>query len=426
MFRKMFAFALTLALVLTGSSFAVAAQASTTPVELTFWYCWTDKIQENNINLTNQFNDTVGKEKGIHVTAQYQGTYDDCHQKLQAGYVAGTMPDVSVMEIASIKTFAQNGVIEPLSPYIERDKVDMSDYFSGLLENCKVDDTWYGIPYLRSTPILYLNKTLLEKAGLDPAGPKDYNELATYCQTIKEKLGVYGLSLSCDTWMLEAFMFEAGTSILNDDQTKTNIASPEGIGALKFFKDLADKGYIRIVASADYATKVQADIMNQNCAMWLDSTADLTYNLSVAKENNFEINTTFIPKNVTYGVPTGGCNLVMASKIADDHKQAAWEFIKWMTDKDQTAYASSFTGYVATRKSALDTDTMKKTYEEKPQFKVALDQLNQYGHGRPMNPGYAEGQKLLTSLMESVWVNGGDVDKEAPATAEKVDVALAG
>jgi sn-glycerol 3-phosphate transport system substrate-binding protein len=129
---------------------------------------------------------------------------------------------------------------------------------------------------------------------------------------------------------------------------------------------------------------------------------------------------------VSYGVPTGGCNLVMAAKIADDHKQAAWEFIKWMTDKEQTAYASSFTGYVATRKSALDTDTMKKTYEEKPQFKVALDQLNQYGHGRPMNPGYAEGRQILTSLLESIWVNGGDVDQEAPAAAEKVDAALQG
>jgi sn-glycerol 3-phosphate transport system substrate-binding protein len=423
MFRKTFALVLTLALALAGSGFSALAQSA--PVELTYWYCWTDKIQENNINLTNQFNETVGKEKGIHVTAEYQGTYDDCHQKLQAGFVAGSMPDVSVMEIASIKTFAENGVIEPLSPFIERDQVDMSDFFQGLLENCKVGDTWYGVPYLRSTPVVYMNTTLLEKAGLDPAGPKDYAELAEYCKTLKEKLGVYGLSMSCDIWMLEAFMFEAGTSVLNDDQTKTNIASPEAIQMLKYFKDLEEKGTIRVVAGPDYK-KVQADVMNQQTAMWLTSTADLTYNLSVAKENGFEINTCFFPKNVSYGVPTGGCNLVMAAKIADDHKQAAWEFIKWMTDKEQTAYASSFTGYVATRKSALDTDTMKKTYEEKPQFKVALDQLNQYGHGRPMNPGYAEGRQILTSLLESIWVNGGDVDQEAPAAAEKVDAALQG
>ena len=49
--------------------------------ELTYWYCWTDKIQENNLELTELFNETVGKEKGIHVTAEYQGTYDECHHK---------------------------------------------------------------------------------------------------------------------------------------------------------------------------------------------------------------------------------------------------------------------------------------------------------------------------------------------------------
>ncbi len=135
MFRKTFALVLTLALSLAGSGFAALAQSA--PVELTYWYCWTDKIQENNINLTNLFNETVGKEKGIHVTAEYQGTYDDCHQKLQAGFVAGSMPDVSVMEIASIKTFAENGVIEPLSPYIERDQMDMGDFFPDCLRTAR-------------------------------------------------------------------------------------------------------------------------------------------------------------------------------------------------------------------------------------------------------------------------------------------------
>ena len=83
--------------------------------ELKFWYSWTDKIQENNIALTEEFNETVGKELGIHVTAEYQGTYDDLNQKLQAAYVAGETPDVSVMEIGSITPFSAKVLIEPIS-----------------------------------------------------------------------------------------------------------------------------------------------------------------------------------------------------------------------------------------------------------------------------------------------------------------------
>jgi sn-glycerol 3-phosphate transport system substrate-binding protein len=422
MAKKILTMMVTLALVLTSAGVSAFAESGS-PIELTYWYCWTDKIQENNENLTAQFNDTVGKELGIHVTAEYQGTYDDAHQKLQAAYIADTMPDVSVMEIASIKTFAENGVIEPLSPYVEADGVDMTDFFEGLLENCQVDGSWYGIPYLRSTPVLYVNATLLEKAGLDPAGPKTYEELATYCKTVKEKLGVYGLSMSCYIWTFEAFMYEAGTSVLNADETATNINSPEAIDMIKFFKDLADEGAIRIVAGTD-SDKIAADVINQNAAMWFGSTGDLTYNLSVSQENGFTVDNSYIPANVQYGVPTGGCNLVMASKISDEHKKAAWEFIKWMTAPEQCVYSSLHTGYVVTRKSAMELPDMQAAFEATPQYKTALDQLNECGHGRPMNPGYAEGQQIIVTMLESIWVNSGDVETEVAAAADKIDAAL--
>ena len=190
------------------------------------------------------------------------------------------------MEIASIKTFAENGVLEPLSPYIERDNIDMDDFYEGLLTNCQVDGTWYGLPYLRSTPILYMNTTLLEKAGLDPAGPKNWEELAQYCKTIKEETGAYGLSMYSYIWVLEAFLLGNGTSVLNPEETKTNIADEKSIEAIQFFKDLKDQGYIRCVAGDD-STILDADYSNQNCAMWFTSTANLSNILANAIENKF-------------------------------------------------------------------------------------------------------------------------------------------
>lgn len=394
------------------------------PVKLTYWYAWTDKIQENNINLVKQFNETVGKEKGIEVTAEYQGTYVDLHQKLQAAYVAGTTPAVTIMEIASVKTFAENGVLEPLGKFIERDKVDMDDFYSGLLENCKVGDEWYGLPYLRSTPILYMNTTLLEKAGLDPTGPKTFDELAMYCKQIKEKTGAYGLSMYSYIWTLEAFLLENGVSILNEDETKTNLGTDAAKETIQFFKDLKDQDYIRCVAGAD-SSKIDADYINQNTAMWFSSTANLTNVLKNAEENNFEVNTCYIPKQVQYGVPTGGGNLIMTSKISDAEKEAAWEFIKWMTETEQSAYASAYTGYVTSRKSATETQTIQDLYKTTPQFKVALDQLEECGVGRPMNPGYSQASTEIVAMLDAIWVNGAEVNKTVDETVQKVDKLLA-
>ncbi len=403
---------------------AQESAAPEAPVELTYWYSWTDKIQENNENLTRMFNETVGKDKGIKVTAEYQGSYDELHQKLQAAYVAGETPAVTVMEIASIRTFAENGVLEPLSPYIARDGIPMDDFFAGLLGNCDVDGTWYGLPYLRSTPILYMNTTLLEQAGLDAKGPDTWEEFAEYCRVIKEKTGAYGLTQYSYIWMLEAMLLSNGTSALTPDELKCNINTPEAKEVLSFFKNLTEQGLIRSVAGVD-SSRVKADAMNQECAMWFSSTADLTANLAVAGENGFEINTCFIPAFTKHGVPTGGCNLIISSKLSEAEKEAAWQFIKWMTDTEQAAYAHAFTGYVPSRMSAAKTEQIAALYEKTPQFKVALDQLNQYSTGRPMNPGYAEVSKELVGVMDAVWVNGADVESTVSAIEAKLNNLLA-
>lgn len=52
-----------------GVASPAASTSSDGTIELTYWYCWTDKIKENNEERIQEFNDTIGKEKGIHVTA---------------------------------------------------------------------------------------------------------------------------------------------------------------------------------------------------------------------------------------------------------------------------------------------------------------------------------------------------------------------
>ena len=403
---------------------STASSGSGDTIELTYWYAWTDKIQENNENLVAQFNETVGAEKGIHVTAEYQGTYDDVHQKLQAAYVAGDTPDVTVMEIGSVGTFARNGVLQPLDEYFERDNIDTSDFFEGLMINCEVDGSYYGLPYLRSTPILYMNTTLLEQAGLDTAGPANWDELADYCRTVKEKTGAYGLSMYSYVWTFEAFLMEQGTSVLNEDETACNIDSDECRYVMQFFQDLINEGVVRCVAGED-SSKVDTDYINQNTAMWMTSTANLTSVLSVAEENGFEVNTCYIPAGETYGVPTGGCNLIMPSSLTDEHKDAAWEFIKWMTATDQSAYASAYTGYVPNSKSAAETETITSLWETTPQFKVALDQLELYGQGRPKTTAYAQVEDELVAMMDACWVNGADVDSTVAETAATINDLLA-
>jgi sn-glycerol 3-phosphate transport system substrate-binding protein len=58
-------------------------------------------------------------------------------------------------------------------------------------------------------------------------------------------------------------------------------------------------------------------------------------------------------------------------------QQAAWDFIKWLTQKEQTLTWATATGYLPLRKSATDDPSYQAFLTQKPRFKVAMDLLPQ-------------------------------------------------
>lgn len=376
--------------------------------EITFWFANGDTVVTYIDEATQRFNSTVGAEKGIHVTAEYQGDYVELHQKLQAAYIAQTAPQLTVLEIGAVGMFAEGGMIEPLDERIAEDGVDMSDFHDGLVYNCYIDDKCYALPFLRSTSILYMNKTLLEQAGIDTKNIESWDDIAEASEILKEKTGKYGISMPINYWFHEAFMLTEGGFTVNEDETVCTVDNDVNRKIISYFKDLRDRGLAHLYPYAEYE-KMSADLMNQDAAFFFQSTGGLSQMMAVANELGFELQTAFIPKGTQYGVTTGGCNIAMLKGLTKEQQDAAWEYIKYITSTEETVEASIVTGYLATRKSALENDKMIAWYEEFPQYKVALDQL-EISSGRPNNPGYVEFQAELTNAMAEMMVNDADVD----------------
>lgn len=389
---------------------AQAAQKSGDTIELTYWYCWTGPTQENNIELAEKFNETIGREKGIHVTAEYQGTYDECHQKLQAAYVAGEAPNISVMEISTIRRFAENGVLAPIDSYVAESGVDMSDFYDALVPNCYVNEVCYGLPYLRSTPIMYCNNTILKEAGWEASKIKTWDDLRDAAVAVHEKTGKYGISQYTYIWTLDAFLIEHGSSLLNEDETAVQLNTPEGKAVVNFYKDLIDQGVVHAYNHTE-DKKVETDVQNQDTAIWFGSTGSLTANLATAEELGFELGTAFIPMETNYGTPTGGCCVVMMEGQSPEEEAATWEFMKFMTETEQAVQSSIKTGYLVSRKSGGATEEMQAYFEEMPLAKVALDQLD-YVPARAAysNPNYTEACEVILEGLDAIYINGADID----------------
>ena len=407
-----------------GAASPAASTSSDGTIELTYWYCWTDKIKENNEERIQEFNDTIGKEKGIHVTAESQGSYDDLNSKLKSAFVAGEAPDVCVMVINSTKVFADGGMIQPIDEFVADD--DLNDFWPGLMENCQVDGKLYGVPYLRSTPILYYNKTLFEKAGLDAsAAPTTWDDMVKASDALA-KVGVKGFGFSSDTWLLEAFSFCNGGSLWGDGilGTKATFADDPAVDMVRWFQDNVANHNYSFVAGTNASDTLDSNTANQQIAMWTSSTADLTNYMSLAEQGGYEVSVGFIPKNAQNKVPTGGCNLVMCGNIEGERREAAAELINFMTSKDASVKNHLKTGYLLTRKSASDDDCIKDAYAEMPEYQVAFDQL-EYAVGDCMNSGFDEAAKIYVDAFEGVMSTGEDPEDKLKAAAEQATSILA-
>lgn len=115
---------------------------------------------------------------------------------------------------------------------------------------------------------------------------------------------------------------------------------------------------------------------------------------------------------------------MMLAGQSEEEKEASWTFMKWMTAKEQTIKGSQGTGYLVTRKSAVDSEEMKSFYEKYPQFTVALDQLEYDGSPRPLNEGYAEAQKFIYDAFVAILIEDAPIQDTLDMAAEEVNALI--
>ena len=84
------------------------------------------------------------------------------------------------------------------------------------MKNCYASDELYGVPYLRSTPVFYYNKTLFEKAGLDASkAPATWDDVVAASDALKAA-GVAGYGFYSYVWVMTAFTYCNGGTLFTD------------------------------------------------------------------------------------------------------------------------------------------------------------------------------------------------------------------
>lgn len=125
--------------------------------------------------------------------------YEELGQKFNAALSGGGLPDVIVASDVTWFNFAFTGATTPLNDLWASEGIDTSTYVETLLTDYTYDGKNYGVPYSRSTPLMYWYTADLEKAGLptDGTGPATWQEFAeTWAPKLKEATGEPALTVA--------------------------------------------------------------------------------------------------------------------------------------------------------------------------------------------------------------------------------------
>lgn len=152
----------------------------------------------------------------------------DYLQAIQSKIASKTAPDIYYLDVSLASKFMKEGIIDPIDEYL--DKEDMNDFFPNLLEGYQMNGKTYGIPKDYNPLVLYYNKDMFEKAGINP--PTTWEELKIAAEkTTKD--GVYGLCIENDPQRFGAFILQNGGKINDGDKPAFN--SKEAVEALDFY-----------------------------------------------------------------------------------------------------------------------------------------------------------------------------------------------
>ena len=355
-------------------------------------------------------------EENPNVTVKpvYAGSYADTRTKVQAAIKAGNTPDMAIMFSIDLYSLLAMDAIADMDSFCttDEDKEWLNGFYEGFMMNSRNGDVTYGIPWQRSTIVLYYNKEAFKEAGLDPEkAPATWDELKEYAAKLTKKDGnqvtQYGIEIPSDGyayWMLQTFCTQqSGFNLMNDTGTEVYYNDARTAKGLSFWKSLAQEGSMPegIVA---WAT-TPSDFIEGKTAMMYHTTGNLT---NVKNNATFDFGVAMLPADETPGSPTGGGNFYIFKGVSEERQKAAFEFIKWMTDDERVAQWSIDTGYVATRPSAYETERMKAYAEEFPYCLVARDQL-EYGYAELSTYNQAEVQKAIDDAISYVMTDQAEV-----------------
>ena len=365
------------------------------PVEITFWHAMNGDLEKSLTSLTEKF---MAENPNIKVTLQNQSSYKDLQQKITA--TVASPKDLPTMTQAYPDWMfnpIKDNLVTDLTPYIENETLKFDNYediLASFREAAKIDGKIYGMPFNKSTEVLWYNKTLLDELGLK--APTTYEELAQVSKTIKEKKGIAGAGFDSLNTYYTTFLKTEGKTF----DSSFDVTSEASAKALNYYLEGVKEGYFRIAGTDNY---LSGPFGNGTVAMYVGSNAGENF-VKQGVGDKFEVAAAPYPTSASL---QQGTDLYVFSSATAEQKTAAYMFLKFLTTKENQITWASETGYMPVRQSAIDSEEYKKSGSL---IAPILSDATKNLYTNPVVSGADAAYREAGTVMETVLANPNNAD----------------
>ena len=400
---------------------------------ITFWHSMGGSGGDAINYLVDKFNSE--NEYGITVTAEYQGSYDDALTKLKSAQLGNMGADlVQVYEIGT-RFMIDSGWIVPMQELIDADGWDVSKLEENIAAYYTIDNKLYSMPFNTSTPILYYNKNILDKAGITEDNiPTSFDQIEAIGDQILNDGGATTVfALGNYGWFFEQLICKQQLNYVDGGNGRESVATKVGFdsngAALKIvnaWHSLNEKGFAPNLGRG--TSDAQADFCAGNAAFYTGSTASLKQILTDVN-GAFEVGTAYFPAASSEdkgGVSIGGASLWALNNNDAVKQKATWEFVKFLVSPESQAYWNVQTGYFPVTVDAYDEQVLKDNMETYPQFMTAVDQLHDSSaesQGALLSV-FSEARDIVESEMENMLNGIATPEETVSAMTERINSAI--
>ena len=342
---------------------------------------------------------------------------DDYVAKVGAAAGSKGLPDLFAADIVYVPNWTSQGLFQDISERYDslgyKDEINQGHVDAGIY-----DDKNYVLPFVLDLSVMFWNKDLYRKAGLDPeAGPTNLEEFATQAKAVDalggDVNGTYfgGNCGGClvFTWFPE--IWAAGADVMNEDGTEADLASDTASQVYATWKDLNDSGAIAPGAQDETGATWVAGFQEGKVGVMpypatLLSTADETVDVGVGPLVG----------------PDGGESTFVGGDgigVSKDSKNSAqaWNFLSWLMSEDAQVGVLAKNGDVTSR-----ADLASNEFSEKDPRVLAINQVAAKGK-TPIAKNFQEAfnapnSPWVTLIRNAIFGDGADLESDNDAITE--------